>query len=190
MGYAMIADEAGSASVFKREDVRISRPRKGQLVIRHEAIGLNFIDVYQRSGLYPAPGGYPAILGCEAAGVVEGMGAGTTGFRLGDRVAYTIPGGSYCTHRTMPADRVVKIPKDVSCEVAAAAMLKGLTAQYLIHDCYRPKKNDTVLVHAAAGGVGLIVGQWLRIFVPNADFQSFQLLGFHFDDGNIAAHHK
>ena len=89
------------------------------------------------------------------------MGAGTTGFRLGDQVAYTIPGGSYCTHRTVPVDKVVKIPKGVSCETAAAAMLKGLTAQYLIHDCYKPKKGDTVLVHAAAGGVGLIVGQWL-----------------------------
>ena len=130
MRYAMVAGEPGGASVFKKEDLKIARPRKGQLVIRHEAIGLNFIDIYQRSGLYPAPGGYPAILGCEAAGIVEGMGAGTTGFRLGDRVAYTIPGGSYCTHRTMPADKVVKIPKGVSCEVAAAAMLKGLTGEF------------------------------------------------------------
>ena len=161
MAYAMMADEAGPASVFKRQETSIGRPKKGQLVIRHTAIGLNFIDIYQRSGLYPAPGGYPSILGCEAAGVVEGMGAGTQGFRMGDRVAYTIPGGAYCSHRIMPADRVVKIPKGVSDEVAAGAMLKGLTAQYLIHDCYRPKKDDTVLVHAAAGGVGLIVGQWL-----------------------------
>lgn len=161
MAYAMVADAAGNAGVFKRQETRIGRPRKGQLVIRHTAIGLNFIDVYQRSGLYPAPGGYPAILGCEAAGVVEGIGAGTQGFRLGDRVAYTIPGGSYCSQRIMPADRVVKIPKGVSDEVAAGAMLKGLTAQYLIHDCYKPRNGDTVLVHAAAGGVGLIVGQWL-----------------------------
>lgn len=161
MAYAMVAGEAGAAGVFEKEETSIGRPKKGQLVIRHTAIGLNFIDVYQRSGLYPAPGGYPSILGCEAAGVVEGMGAGTQGFRMGDRVAYTIPGGGYCSHRIMPADRVVKIPKGVSDETAAGAMLKGLTAQYLIHDCYRPKKDDIVLVHAAAGGVGLIVGQWL-----------------------------
>lgn len=161
MAYAMVAHEAGNAGVFKAEETSVGRPRRGQLVIRHTAIGLNFIDVYQRSGLYPAPGGYPAILGCEAAGVVEGMGAGTVGFRLGDRVAYTIPGGSYASHRMMPADRVVKIPAEVSDEMAAAAMLKGLTAHYLIHDCYKPKKDDTVLFHAAAGGVGLIAGQWL-----------------------------
>lgn len=161
MGYEMIAHEAGGAGVFKKQETSIGRPRKGQLVIRHTAIGLNFIDVYQRSGLYPAPGGYPAVLGCEAAGVVEGIGAGTQGFRLGDRVAYTIPGGSYCSQRIMQADRVIKIPNAVSDEVAAAAMLKGLTAQYLIHDCYKPKKGDVVLVHAAAGGVGLILGQWL-----------------------------
>ncbi|MEO0329594.1 MAG: quinone oxidoreductase [Pseudomonadota bacterium] len=161
MAYAMVAREAGNAGVFKREEITLQRPRKGQVLVRHTAIGVNFIDVYQRSGLYPAPGGYPAILGCEGAGVVEGMGAGTEGFRLGDRVAYTIPGGSYASHRIMPADRLVKIPKNISDEVAAAAMLKGLTAHYLIHDCYKPKKNDVVLFHAAAGGVGLIAGQWL-----------------------------
>lgn len=162
MAYAMIADEAGKANVFKRQEILLpTRLKKGEVLIRHTAIGLNFIDVYQRSGLYPAPGGYPAILGCEGAGVVESMGRGTEGFRVGDRVAYTIPGGGYCSHRVMPADRLVKVPKDVSDQTAAAAMLKGLTAQYLIHDCYKPKSTDTVLVHAAAGGVGLIVGQWL-----------------------------
>ncbi len=161
MGYAMVVNEAGGAGLFKKQDTKMGRPRKGQLVVKHTAIGLNFIDVYQRSGLYPAPGGYPAILGCEAAGEVIGIGAGTQGFRLGDRVAYTIPGGNYCSDRIIAADRVVKIPKGVSDAVAAGAMLKGLTAHYLIHDCYKPKKGDTVLVHAAAGGVGLIVGQWL-----------------------------
>lgn len=162
MAYAMIADEAGSAGVFKRKEILLpTRLKKGQVLVKHTAIGLNFIDVYQRSGLYPAPGGYPSILGCEGAGVVENIGRGTQGFRIGDRVAYTIPGGAYCSHRVMDADRLVKIPKNVSDEVAAAAMLKGLTAHYLIHDCYKPKKDDTVLVHAAAGGVGLIVGQWL-----------------------------
>lgn len=162
MAYAMVAGEAGGASVFKREEILLpTRLKKGEILVRHTAIGLNFIDVYQRSGLYPAPGGYPSILGCEGAGVVESMGRGTEGFRVGDRVAYTIPGGGYCSHRVMAADRLVKIPKDVDDATAAAAMLKGLTAQYLIHDCYKPKAGETVLVHAAAGGVGLIVGQWL-----------------------------
>jgi len=162
MAYAMIADQPGDAGVFKRQEILLpTRLKKGEVLVRHTAIGLNFIDVYQRSGLYPAPGGYPSILGCEGAGVVESMGRGTQGFRVGDRVAYTIPGGSYCSHRVMPADRLVKIPKCVSDEIAAATMLKGLTAQYLIHDCYKPTAKDVVLVHAAAGGVGLIVGQWL-----------------------------
>ncbi len=161
MGYSMIAAKVGGTGVFKKEASIVGRPKKGQLVVRHTAIGLNFIDIYQRSGLYPAPGGYPATLGSEAAGVVEGMGAGTVGFRLGDRIAYTVPGGAYCTHRIIEADKVVKVPRGISDEVAAAAMLKGLTAQYLINDCYRPKKDDVVLFHAAAGGVGLIAGQWL-----------------------------
>lgn len=159
--YAMIADEAGGPQVFKKQEIKLGKPRKGQALVRHTAIGMNFIDIYQRSGLYPAPGGYPAILGCEGAGVVEAVGAGVDGLKEGDRVAYTIPGGSYCSHRMIAADRLVKIPAKVSDEVAAACMLKGLTAHYLIHDCYKPKKDDTVLVHAAAGGVGLIAGQWL-----------------------------
>ena len=162
MAYAMVADKAGAAGVFKKREITPGKPKKGEALIRHTAIGMNFIDIYQRSGLYPAPGGYPAILGCEGAGVVEALGAGVKGLKVGDRVAYTIPGGSYSSHRLIVADRLVKIPKGVSDEVAAAVMLKGLTAHYLIHDCYKPKKNDTVLVHAAAGGVGLIVGQWLK----------------------------
>lgn len=160
--FAMVADEAGNASVFKKQSIKLTKPRKGQALIRHTAIGLNFIDVYQRSGLYPAPGGHPAILGCEGAGIVEAVGAGVSGLKAGDRVAYTIPGGAYASHRIIAADQLVKVPKNVSDEDAAAAMLKGLTAQYLIHDCYKAKAGDTVLVHAAAGGVGLIAGQWLR----------------------------
>ena len=161
MPYAMIAEKAGNAAVFKKTDLALKKPKKGEILLRHTAIGVNFIDIYQRSGLYPAPGGYPAILGCEAAGVIEAVGKGVTGLKTGDRVAYTIPGGSYASHRLIAADRVVKIPAGISDEKAAGAMLKGLTAQYLIHDCYRAKKGDTVLVHAAAGGVGLIAGQWL-----------------------------
>lgn len=168
MAYAMMADKAGAAGVFKKREIELAKPKKGEALIRHTAIGMNFIDIYQRSGLYPAPGGYPAILGCEGAGVVEAVGAGVKSVKVGDRVAYTIPGGSYCSHRTIAADRLVKIPNGVSDETAAAAMLKGLTAHYLIHDCYKPKKDDTVLVHAAAGGVGLIVGQWLKAKDVNA----------------------
>lgn len=160
--FAMVAEKAGAAGVFKKQPINLPKPKKGEALICHKAIGLNFIDVYQRTGLYPAPGGYPAILGGEGAGVVEAVGRGTTGLKVGDRVAYTVPGGAYATHRIIAADRLVKIPKTVSDEDAAAAMLKGLTAQYLIHDCYAAKKGDTVLVHAAAGGVGLIAGQWLK----------------------------
>lgn len=159
--FAMIAEKAGAAGVFKKQAIEPAKPKKGEVLLRHTAIGLNFIDVYQRSGLYPAPGGYPAVLGCEGAGVVESVGRGVDYVKPGDRVAYTVPGGSYASHRIIEADRLVKIPKGVSDEQAAAAMLKGLTAQYLIHDCYKAKAGDTVLFHAAAGGVGLIAGQWL-----------------------------
>lgn len=162
MAYAMIAEEAGAAKVFKKTDIEVPKPKKGEALIRQTVIGINFIDVYQRSGLYPAPGGHPAILGSEAAGVVQGVGAGVSGLRPGDKVVYTVPGGAYATHRVVAADRLVKIPSGIKEETAAAAMLKGLTAHYLIHDSYKVKSGDTVLVHAAAGGVGLIAGQWLK----------------------------
>lgn len=160
--FAMVATKAGGVSVFKREPLELGKPKKGEALIRHTAIGLNFIDIYQRTGLYPAPGGYPAILGGEAAGVVEAVGAGVKGLKAGDRVAYAGRGGGYASHRLIDAEVLVKIPAGISDETAAAAMLKGLTAQYLIHDCYKAKKGDTVLFHAAAGGVGLIAGQWLK----------------------------
>lgn len=160
--YAMVAKRAGGPEVFERQELSLGKPGKGEISIRHTAIGLNFIDVYQRSGLYPAPGGLPAIFGSEAAGVVEEVGAGVKGLRKGERIAYTVPGGAYASHRLIAADKVVKIPTGVSDVEAAAAMLKGLTAQYLIHDCYKVKKGDMVLFHAAAGGVGSIAGQWLK----------------------------
>lgn len=124
-------------------------------------MGLNFIDTYFRSGLYPWPGEI-LIPGGEAAGVVEALGPGVEDLQVGDRVAYTTPNGACCTARVMPADRLVKLPDAVSDEVAASVMLKGLTAHYLIHDSYPATDGDTVLVHAAAGGVGLLLGQWLR----------------------------
>jgi len=139
MAYAMVADKAGAAGVFKKRDIELGKPKKGEALIRHTAIGMNFIDIYQRSGLYPAPGGYPCILGCEGAGVVEAIGAGVKGIKVGERVAYTIPGGSYCTHRIIATDRLVKIPKGVSDETAAAAMLKGLTGKRNRHSRWRCK---------------------------------------------------
>lgn len=162
MAYAMVAHEAGGSEVLKKESIEVPSPGKGEVLIRHTAIGVNFIDVYQRSGLYPAPGGHPAILGSEAAGVVQGVGTGVTGFRPGDKVAYTTPGGAYATHRTIDAEKLVKMPAGFKDDIAAACMLKGLTAQYLIHDSFKVKSGDTVLFHAAAGGVGLIAGQWLK----------------------------
>jgi NADPH2:quinone reductase len=128
--------------------------------VRHEAIGLNFIDVYQRTGLYPLPS-LPAILGLEAAGVVEAVGEGVTEAVPGDRVAYAgVPPGAYCRRRTLPAHRLVKLPEAITFEQAAAAMLKGMTARYLLFGCFRVTAGDRILVHAAAGGVGQILCQW------------------------------
>ncbi|MCB1386900.1 MAG: quinone oxidoreductase [Nitratireductor sp.] len=169
MAYAMVAQKAGGSSVFKKETIDLPKPKKGEVLIRQTAIGVNFIDVYHRSGVYPPPGGeFPAILGSEGAGVVQGIGAGVTGVRPGDRVAYTVPGGAYASHRVIDAEKLVKIPSGIKDEIAAAAMLKGLTAHYLIHDSYKAKAGDTVLFHAAAGGVGLIAGQWLKSKGVNA----------------------
>ncbi len=163
MAYAMVVHEAGGSKVFKKENIEVPKPKKGEVLIRQTAIGLNFIDVYQRSGMYPPPGGeFPVILGSEGAGVVQGVGVGVTTLRPGDKVAYTTPGGAYASHRVIDADKLVKIPSGLQDEVIAASMLKGLTAHYLIHDSFKVKAGDTVLVHAAAGGVGLILGQWLK----------------------------
>lgn len=158
--YAMVAEKAGGPSVFKKVPLDLPKPKKGEVLIRHTAIGVNFIDVYQRTGLYQVP--YPAILGNEAAGVVEAVGAGVKGLKVGDRVAYVVTGGAYASHRIIAAERLVKVPAKVEDADAAAAMLKGLTVQYLLNDCYKVKAGDTVLFHAAAGGVGLLAGQWLK----------------------------
>lgn len=149
----------GGAEVLQFVDFDPGLPAAGEVQLRHTAIGLNYIDVYDRTGLYPMP--LPAGLGREAAGVVVALGARTKGFRKGDRVAYvhTQP-GAYAELRNVPAARLVKIPKGVSDEQAAALMLKGLTAQYLLRRTYRVKRGDWILVHAAVGGVGSIVCQW------------------------------
>jgi NADPH2:quinone reductase len=128
--------------------------------IRHTAIGVNFVDTYQRSGLYPMQ--LPQTAGNEGAGVVEAVGAGVTELRVGDRITYTGLAGSYCEQRLVPADRMVKLPQGITEEQAASMLLKGLTVHYLIFSTYPVKKGDTVLWHAAAGGVGLIACQWLK----------------------------
>jgi NADPH:quinone reductase len=142
------------------EETRIGAPAAGEAVVRHTAIGLNFIDTYHRSGLYALalPGG----LGMEAAGVVEALGSGVGEVSVGDRVAYAAgPPGAYATHRTIRADRLVRLPDDIDDETAAAAMLKGMTVEYLVRRVFPVKAGMTVLLHAAAGGVGLIACQWL-----------------------------
>jgi NADPH2:quinone reductase len=142
------------------DEVQVGEPGAGQVRIRHTAIGVNFVDTYQRSGLYPMQ--LPGTAGNEAAGVVEAVGPGVTELKKGDRVAYTGLPGSYCDQRLVPADRMVKIPDGITDEQAASMMLKGLTVHYLIFSTYPVKKGETVLWHAAAGGVGLIACQWLK----------------------------
>jgi NADPH2:quinone reductase len=155
--------ETGGPEVLRWEDVELAEPKQGELRIRHTAIGLNFIDVYFRTGLYPTPP-LPFIPGLEAAGVVEAVGAGVTDLKVGDHVAYGQPGamGAYSQERVIPVDKVVRIPDGIADQTAAAMMLKGMTAQYLLRRCYQVKSGDTILVHAAAGGVGTIACQWAK----------------------------
>jgi NADPH2:quinone reductase len=152
--------KTGGPEVLQLDDVQVGEPGQGQARIRHTAIGVNFIDTYQRSGLYPMQ--LPQVAGNEGAGVVEAVGSGVTLVKPGDRVSYTGQVGSYAQQRLVQADRLVKIPEGISDEQAASMMLKGMTVQYLIHRTYPVKAGDTVLWHAAAGGVGLIACQWLK----------------------------
>jgi NADPH:quinone reductase len=159
--FAVRFRRTGGPEVLEAEPLAIAAPGRGEVLVRHEAVGLNFIDTYFRTGLYPVelPGG----LGNEAAGVVEAVGEGVADFQVGDRVGYfTGPVGAYATHRRVGADRLVKLPEGITSEQAAAAMLKGCTAEYLIERCARVEAGQTVLVHAAAGGVGSIAVQWLK----------------------------
>ncbi len=160
MAKAMRFHKAGGPEVLQLDDVQVGDPGQGQVRIKHTAIGVNFVDTYQRSGLYPMP--MPQVAGNEGAGVVEAVGAGVTDLKAGDRVTYTGLIGSYCESRLVPADRMVKLPQGISEEQAASMLLKGLTVHYLIFSTYAVKKGDTVLWHAAAGGVGLIACQWLK----------------------------
>jgi NADPH2:quinone reductase len=159
MAKSIQIDKFGGPEVMQWRNVDLPAPKTGEALIRHTAVGLNFIDTYHRSGLYPLD--LPTGLGTEAAGVVEAVGDGVTDVVPGDRVAYLgLPPGSYCDQRIYPADRLVRLPAEIDDQTAAAAMLKGLTAWYLVRRSYPIESGDNVLLYAAAGGVGLIAGQW------------------------------
>jgi NADPH2:quinone reductase len=161
MSGAIRFDRTGGPEVLRWEEVPVGEPGEGQARVRHTAVGVNYIDTYHRSGLYPVP--LPGGLGSEAAGVVEAVGPGVGRLRPGDRVAYAGgPVGSYAEARVMPADRLVKLPDDIPDQQAAAMMLKGMTVQYLVRRTHKVQPGETVLWHAAAGGVGLIACQWLK----------------------------
>lgn len=160
MPHAMRVYEYGGPEKLRWEQVQVGAPGEGQVLVRNTAVGLNFVDTYQRSGLYPIP--LPFTPGAEGAGVVEAVGPKVKEFKVGDRVAYSSPIGAYAEVLLRPAERLVKIPAGIDDKTAAAMMLKGLTAQYLIRRTYRVKKGDTILMHAAAGGVGQILCQWAK----------------------------
>jgi len=157
----VVVRAAGGPDALEWTELETPAPAAGEVRISQRAVGVNFIDTYFRSGLYPWPT-TPLVPGAEASGIVEDVGSGVTGLKSGDRVAYTMPLGAYRTRRVVPADRLVKLPEAISYETAASVMLKGLTAQFLLTSCFPVKAGQTVLVHAAAGGVGLLLGQWLK----------------------------
>jgi NADPH:quinone reductase len=162
MTHAIRIHQTGGPEVMQWESVSVGEPGAGEARVRHTAVGLNYIDTYHRSGLYKLP--LPSGLGLEAAGIVEAVGSGVSDIAVGDRVAYCGgPPGSYSEVRVMPADKLVKIPDGVSDRAAATLMLKGLTVQYLFRQTFPLKGGETILFHAAAGGVGLIASQWARV---------------------------
>ncbi|MFB0936642.1 MAG: quinone oxidoreductase [Propionivibrio sp.] len=161
MPFAIRFHQTGGPEVLRWEEVAVGDPAPGEARVRHEAVGLNFIDTYHRGGLYPLP--LPSGLGREGAGVVEAVGDGVTDLKPGDRVAYAGgPIGAYCQVRCLPADRLLKLPDSLSFNTGAAMMLQGLTAAYLLRRTYPVQRGDKVLIHAAAGGVGLIACQWAK----------------------------
>ena len=161
MTKAIRIHEPGGPEALKYEDVEVGAPGSGEVRLRQTAVGLNFIDVYHRSGLYPVKD-LPAVIGMEAAGVIEEVGPDVGGLKAGDRVAYTMGLGAYAQERVMGTGRLVPLPDTIDDRQAAAMMLQGTTAHYLIHRTYKVQKGDTILVHAAAGGVGLILCQWAK----------------------------
>jgi len=162
MAKAIRMYELGGPEVLLWEEFDPGQPGPGEVLLRHQAVGLNFIDVYHRTGLYPLPS-LPATPGMEGAGIVEAIGEGVSEVEAGDRVAYAgPPPGAYAEVRLIPADRLVKLPEGISTRQGAAMMLQGMTARYLLHGCYKVKGDDSILIHAAAGGVGSIVCQWAK----------------------------
>jgi len=157
---AVRVHKVGGPDVLTYEDISVPAPGPGQIKIKNHACGVNFIDTYFRMGMYPSPAGLPFVSGNEGAGEVLAVGPDVTEIKIGDRVGYVSALGAYAAERVLPADRAVKLPTGISYEQAAAMMLKGLTAQYLLRRTYRVQKGDNVLIHAAAGGVGLIACQW------------------------------
>ena len=161
MPKAIRVHEAGGPDVMRYESVAVPAPGPGEALVTQSAVGLNFIDCYHRSGLYPLP--LPAVIGMEGAGTVDAIGSGVTDVKVGDRVAYAAPPpGAYAEQRVIPANRLVVLPKDISDRQAAAMMLQGMTVEYLIRRTFEVRPGQTVLFHAAAGGVGLIACQWLK----------------------------
>ena len=159
---AIIVNETGGPEVLSYEDISIPTPKKGEVRVVHKAIGLNYIDVYFRSGVYPFPR-LPGIPGMEGSGVVKEIGEGVEDISIGDRVAYAAaPPGSYLEERNIKSEQLVKLPDEISFELGAAMMLQGMTVEYLVRRTYEVKSGETVLVHAAAGGVGLMLCQWLK----------------------------
>ena len=162
MSKAIVINQTGGPEVLRWVDYDPGQPGPGEVRLRHEAVGLNFIDVYHRTGLYPLPS-LPAVPGMEGSGTVEAVGDGVTEVAAGDRVAYAgLPPGAYAQVRRIPADRLVKLPESITTHQAAAMMLQGMTARYLLRGCFDVKAGDTILIHAAAGGVGSIVCQWAK----------------------------
>ncbi len=161
MTRAIRVHETGGPEVLRLEEVAVGEPGPGEARVRHTAIGVNFIDTYFRSGLYPAPA-LPFVPGAEAAGVVEAVGPDVTSVKPGDRVGYVVTLGAYAEERLIPADRLVRLPDDVSDRDAAAMLLKGMTVRFLLRATYPVRPETKMLVHAAAGGVGLLMGQWAR----------------------------
>ena len=160
MTHAIRIHRPGGPEALVWDEIQVGSPGPGQIRLRHTAVGLNFIDVYHRTGLYPLP--LPLIIGSEGAGVVEELGPGVAGLQPGDRVAYAGVTGAYAEARLIQADRIVKIPAGISDHQAAAMMLQGMTVRYLIREVYAVKPGDTILIHAAAGGVGMILCQWAK----------------------------
>lgn len=164
---AVRVHKVGGPEVLTYEDIDVPPPAQGQIRVKQHAIGVNFVDTYFRSGLYPAPGGLPFVAGNEAAGEVVEVGPGVSEFKRGDRVAYVQGPGCYTQERNVPADRVVKLPANIGYEQAAAMMLKGMTVEYLVRRTFEVEKGMNVLMHAAAGGVGLILCQWANYLGAN-----------------------